>query len=79
MAKTVELRVESAPGVEMLADIGRIRVFEFAADASSVLQSGGVLLAVAPAKDDRDGNPFRYVVGLRRDTELTPFLQQFFD
>jgi hypothetical protein len=64
--------------VTALRDIGQVHLFRFVEDASTALQSGGVLIAVAPNKDKDDGDTFHCLVGLPRGAKVTPWLSRYF-
>lgn len=64
--------------IESLAKIERIHVCRYADDASSAVHEGAVLLAISSIDNDDDGDGFRYLIGLRHGTNITPHLSNFF-
>lgn len=64
--------------VEALKEIDHLHVCRHADDAASAVRAGAVLLAIARVDNDKDGDGFRYLIGLRVGTTITPFLSNFF-
>ena len=60
--------------VEALSDIAQVAVFRYATDASSALRNGCVLLSVAPANPEENGDGFIYLVGLPRGVKVNAHL-----
>jgi hypothetical protein len=72
------LRVINDTTIEALADIDCLYVSKFATDTSAAIQSGAVLLAIAVDNDPENHDGFRCLIGLRRGTEITPYLSNYF-
>jgi hypothetical protein len=64
--------------IEALSDIEHLHVCSHAPDAASAVRAGAVLLGIARADNDEAGDGFRYLIGLRRGTKITPHLSCFF-
>ncbi len=64
--------------IEALQDIERLHVCRYAPDAASAVGEGAVLLGISRVDNDKDGDGFRYLIGLRRGTNITPHLSCFF-
>ena len=67
--------------VEALKDISHLHVCRHAQDATSAIQNGAVLLGISTVDNDSEddgGEGFRYLIGLRRGTSISPFLKNFF-
>jgi len=64
--------------IEALKDIIQLNVCRHAPDAVSAAREGAVLLGISRVDNDGDGDGFRYLIGLRRGTSITPFLRNFF-
>lgn len=64
--------------IEALANIEQLHVCSFASDTSAAIQSGAVLLSIASLKNDDRGDGFRYLIGLPRGREVTPYLSNYF-
>lgn len=69
---------EAQTTIPALAGIAQICVSRFADDASAAMRNGAVLLGVATLKDDKEGEGFRFLLGLPRGTVMTGFLSTFF-
>lgn len=69
---------EAQTMVAALREIAQIRLFPHAEDASAAIASGAVLLGITRVDNDRDGEGFRYLLGLPRGVPVTPFLAEFF-
>lgn len=64
--------------IEALKDIIQLNVCRHAPDAASATREGAVLLGISRVDNDGDGDGFRYLIGLRRGTSMSPFLRNFF-
>jgi hypothetical protein len=64
--------------VEALRDIEKLYVSKFHEDATSAIGEGAVLLMISSVANDKDGDGFRYLIGLRRGAKVTPHLTCFF-
>ena len=64
--------------IDSLAEIERMHVCRHADDASSAVREGAVLLAISSIDNDDGGDGFRYLIGLRHGTNITPHLSNFF-
>ncbi|GEM_PF-6640152 len=64
--------------IEALQDVERLHVCRHAPDAASAVREGAVLLGISRVDNDKDGDGFRYLIGLRRGTNITPHLSCFF-
>jgi hypothetical protein len=64
--------------IDALQDIERLHVCRYAPDTASAVREGAVLLGISRVDNDKDGDGFRYLIGLRRETNITPHLSCFF-
>ena len=64
--------------IAVLGDIEDLHVCSHAPDASSAKRDGAVLLSISRVDNDKAGDGFRYLIGLRRGTKVTPHLSCFF-
>jgi hypothetical protein len=64
--------------IEALQDIERLHVCRYAPDAASTESERAILLGISRVDNDKDGDGFRYLIGLRRGTKITPHLSCFF-
>lgn len=64
--------------IEALQDIDCLYVGKHAEDMAAAVRSGAVLLGIAKRDNDDDGEGFRFLIGLRRGTKITPYLQHYF-
>jgi len=67
--------IESRPD---LKNIVQLHTCTHSADASSAIQEGAVLLAVAPMANDVEGDGMRCLIGLPNGVEVTSHLSCFF-
>lgn len=75
LAEALRLASTTIPDLQ---EIGKLAVISHGADASGAIDSGGVLLGISRVDNDDDGDGFRYLVGLRRNVQMTPYLSNFF-
>lgn len=61
-----------------LREIAQVYVSPYASDASTMIRSGCVLLSVATVNNDEDGDGFRFLLGLPRGVQVTPYLGNYF-
>lgn len=73
------LNAVTSSTIAELRDIDQLYVSRHHEDAMSAVGEGAVFLAVASVKDDQDGDGFRYLIGLKRGTKVTPHLTCFFE
>lgn len=64
--------------IEALNNIQRLHVCRHAEDVTGAISAGAVLLAISRVDNDEDGDGFRYLIGLPRGTQVTPYLNNFF-
>jgi hypothetical protein len=64
--------------VEALSDINKLFVCSDGPDTAAAVREGAVLLAISSVDNDRNGDGFRYLIGLKRGTKITPYLGNFF-
>jgi|688.fasta_scaffold1834386_1 hypothetical protein len=64
--------------INALSEIDRLHVCKSCLDAAGAVQAGAVLLAISSEDNDKDGDGFRYLIGLRHGASLTPYLTNYF-
>ena len=64
--------------IKAFQEIEKLQVCRYAQDAAGAVREGAVLLGISRADNDTDGDGFRYLIGLRRGTTMTPHLSCFF-
>lgn len=64
--------------IEALADFTQFYVSSNCNDAGSAVREGATLLRISTVDNDKDGDGFRYLIGLKRGTRITPHLTCFF-
>jgi hypothetical protein len=65
--------------LELLSDFEQLYVSKHHEDCMSAVSEGAVFIAVSRVDNDEDGDGFRYLIGLRRGTKVTPHLTCFFE
>jgi hypothetical protein len=69
----------SDTSLEALKDISHLHVCRYAQDATSAIQNDAVLQGISGVESEKNGGDgFRYLIGLRRGTSISPFLKNFF-
>lgn len=64
--------------VKSLAGITRLYVCDDGPDTAAAVREGAALLGISTVDNDKDGDGFRYLLGLKADTKITPYLSNFF-
>ena len=81
MPKKLRDPVLTAPAespIEALRNIAKLCVCRSGADASGALSGGAILLAISRVDNDKNGDGFRYLLGLPQGVEITPLLGNLF-
>jgi hypothetical protein len=55
-----------------------MHVIKHAEDAAAACRDGAVLLSIARVDNDEEAEGFRFLIGLERGVEMTPYLKNFF-
>ncbi len=72
------LEAVTEPTMAVLRDITSLYVSKYASDPSAACRNGAVLLGIAKVDNDPEGKGFRFLIGLDRRTEPTPYLANYF-